>query len=385
MAVRIGINGVGRIGRNLWRIIHTSAPDIEIAMVNDTAELAAVANLLRHDSVRGRFPADVDQVRRPGGEALVVAGAVVPIRHQPVPDQVPWGDYGVDLVVESTGQFARGQAARGHLSGGARRVVISTASPDADVSLMMGVNEHDFDPDQHQVVSNSCCTTYCLATMIHALRPRYEVSRGSATIAYSNGSRPGPLLDEAFGDARGPGRRAGTNLRMSRANAISIVPANVPGVRHALDRVLPELAGQISATAMRVPVRATSAATLLLRTTHPAEPDDVNATLEAAAASLLKGYLEVSRDPLVSSDLIGSAASCVVDAGLTTTLGDLVRVVGWYDNEWGYANRLVDLIRFLARPAASCPGVTAPAGSPGQGGAPPAEPDAAGAPPAPGG
>ncbi|MPZ27068.1 MAG: type I glyceraldehyde-3-phosphate dehydrogenase [Micromonosporaceae bacterium] len=347
MTVRIGINGVGRIGRNLWRIIQASAPDIEIAVVNDTAELATVAHLLRYDTVRGRFPAPVGQVSRPGGEALTVDGAIVPMRHEPVPDRIPWGRYGVDLVVESTGQFARGQAARGHLSGGAGRVIISTASPDADVSLMMGVNEHDFDPDRHRVVSNSCCTTYCLATMIHALRPRYEVIRGSATIAYSHGSRPGPLLDGVF-----------PNLRMARANATSIVPANVPGVRHALDRVLPDLAGQITATAMRVPVRATSAATLLLRTTHPADPDELNATLEAAAASLLKGYLEVSRDPLVSSDLIGSAASSVVDAGLTTTLDDLVRVVGWYDNEWGYANRLVDLIRFLACPpaAAPCPG-----------------------------
>lgn len=340
MAVRIGINGVGRIGRNLWRIIHTSAPDVEIAVVNDTAELATITQLLRYDTIRGRFPADIRAATGPGGDAIVVDGSAVPIRHEPRPDRIPWSRHAVELVVESTGQFTRGQAARGHLRGGAHYVIISTASPDADVSLMMGINEHDFDPVQHQVVSNSCCTTYCLALMLHSLHPGYRVVTGSATIAYSHGSRPGPLLDGAYLP----------NLRMARANATTIVPANVPGVRHALDRVLPELAGRITATALRVPVRATSAATLTLRLAHPASAEELNATLEAAAASLLKGYLEVSREPLVSSDLIGSAASCVVDTGLTTSLGDLARVVGWYDNEWGYANRLVDLIRFLAGP-----------------------------------
>jgi glyceraldehyde 3-phosphate dehydrogenase len=333
MTTRIGVNGVGRIGRNLWRIIHQTAPDIEIALANDTAALATVANLLRHDSMRGDFPATVGTA----GEAIVVDGTAVPMLHQPRPELIPWDAYGVDLVVESTGQFTRAASARGHLRGGARRVIVSTASPDPDVSLMMGINEQVFDAQRHQVVSNSCCTTYCLAMMMHALHQEYGILSGSATVAYSHGSRPGPLLDESF-----------PNLRMARANAMNIVPANLPGVRHSLDRVMPELAGQIAAVAMRVPVRATSAASLMLRLSHPVRAEDVNATLEAAAASLLKGYLEVSHEPLVSSDVIGSAASCVVDAGLTTSLGDLVRVVGWYDNEWGYAHRLVDLIRFIA-------------------------------------
>jgi glyceraldehyde 3-phosphate dehydrogenase len=346
MTVRIGINGVGRIGRNLWRIIHMGAPDIQIAAVNDTADLATVAHLLRYDSMRGRFPAPVDA----GDGAIVVAGTAVPMWHEPVPDQIRWADHGVALVIESTGQFTRGPAARGHLRGGAGRVVITTASPDADVSLMMGINEHAYDPGRHRVVSNSCCTTYCLAAMAHSLHPEYGVITGSATIAYSHGSRPGPLLDGIPGEAGGPHRSVGRNLRMARANATNIVPANVPGVRHSLDRVLPELAGRITATAMRVPVRSTSVATLLLRLSHPATPEQVNGTLDAAAAGLLKDYLAVSRQPLVSSDLIGSTASCVVDAELTTALGDLVRVVGWYDNEWGYANRLVDLIRFLSWP-----------------------------------
>jgi glyceraldehyde 3-phosphate dehydrogenase len=334
MTIRIGINGVGRIGRNLWRIIHNSAPDVEVAVVNDTADLTTVAHLLRYDSMRGGFAGDLETA----GEAIVVDGVAVPVRHEPRPDLIPWSAHGVDLVVESTGQFTRGDAARGHLRGGARRVIISTASPDADVSVMMGINEQVFDPRRHQVVSNCCCTTYCLGTMIHGLHHVYGVTSGAATVAYSYGSRPGPLLDETF-----------PNLRMARANAINIVPANVPGVRHALDRVLPELAGRIAATAMRVPVRATSAAALTLRLLHPADAEHVNGTLEAAAASLLKDYLEVSQDPLVSSDVIGCPASSVVDAGLTITNGDLVQVVGWYDNEWGYAHRLVDLIRFIAR------------------------------------
>lgn len=350
MTIRVGINGVGRIGRNLWRIIHTTAPDLEIAVVNDTAELPVVAHLLRYDTIRGRFPATVDPVTGPGGEAIAVDGAPVPIRHEPRPDQIPWADHCVDVVVEATGQFARGQAAHGHLAGGAPRVIISTASPDADVTLMMGINEHDYHPDRHRVVSNSCCTTYCLGLMVHSLHQEYRVLGGSATIAYSHGSRPGPLLDGVCGETRRTDRQLGPNLRMARANATTIVPANVPGVRHALDRVLPELAGRISATALRVPVRAASAATLGLRLARPASTEEVNAVLTTASASLLKGYLEVSWDPLVSSDLLGSAASCVVDAGLTASLGELVRVVGWYDNEWGYANRLVDLIRFLARP-----------------------------------
>jgi glyceraldehyde 3-phosphate dehydrogenase (phosphorylating) len=333
MTTRIGVNGVGRIGRNLWRIIHSSAPDVEIALVNDTADLATVTTLLRHDSVRGDFPATVGTA----GEAIVVDGTAVPMLHQPRPEMIPWAAYGVDLVVEATGQFTRAVSARGHLRGGARRVIVSTASPDADVSLMMGINEHVFDAQRHRVVSNSCCTTYCLAMMMHALHHEYGVVGGSATVAYSHGSRPGPLLDEVFPD-----------LRMARANAMNIVPANLPGLRYALDRVIPELAGQIAAVAIRVPVRATSAASLILRLRQPARLEDVNATVEVAAASLLKGYLEVSQDPLVSSDVIGSPASCVVDAGLTTSLGDLVRVVGWYDNEWGYAHRLLDLIRFIA-------------------------------------
>jgi len=349
MTVRIGINGVGRIGRNLWRIVHMSAPDLQIAAVNDTADLTTVAHLLRYDSMRGRFPAPVEAA----GDAIVVAGRAVPIWHEARPDRIPWAQHGVELVVESTGQFARGPAARGHLRGGAERVIISTATPDADVSLMMGINEHAYQPDRHRVVSNSCCTSYCLAAMAQSLHPEYGVVSGSATIAYSHGSRPGPLLDGV--DPSQPGAypnqpAAYPNLRMIRANATTIVPANVPGIRHALDLVMPELAGRITATALRVPVRASSAATLVLRLAQPAQPHQVNQTLATAAAGLLKNYLAVSREPLVSSDVIGSTASCVVDAGLTTSLGDLVRVVGWYDNEWGYANRLVDLIRFLSWP-----------------------------------
>lgn len=332
MTTRIGVNGVGRIGRNLWRIVRTAAPDLEIAVVNDTAPLATVAHLLRYDSMRGRFPGTVDAVN--GG--VLVDGHRVPVLHEPVPERIDWGRHDVDLVVEATGQFTRGTAARGHLRGGARRVIISTASPDADVSVMMGINETSFDPTRHRVVSNSCCTTYCLATVAHTLHHVYGLLAGTASIAYSHGSRPGPLLDDAF-----------PNPRMARANATNIVPAHVPGVRYALDRVMPELAGRIAATAMRVPVRATSAAVLTARLPAPVDAVEINHALEAASASVLKGYLEISHDPLVSSDVLGTSASCVVDAGLTYSFGDLVRVVGWYDNEWGYAHRLVDLIRFL--------------------------------------
>ncbi len=344
MAIRIGINGVGRVGRNLWRIIHTSAPDLTVVAANDTACLSTVAHLLRYDTVRGRFPAPVEIA----DGALLVDGARVPITHEPTPDRIDWTTHGVDLVIEATGQFVRGPLARGHLRGGVPRVVITTATPDADVCLMMGVNERTFDASRHRVISNSCCNTYCMAAAMSPLLAAYGLVRGSVCLAYSHGSRPGPLLDDdpAGTGAAGPGNPR--NLRIARANATNLVPANVPGVRYALDRVLPALAGRISATAIRVPVKATSAAVMTLRLGRPASAQEVNATLQAAADSLLKGYLEVRDQPVVSSDVLGASASCVVDAGLTTSLGDLVRVVGWYDNEWGYAHRLVDLVRYLA-------------------------------------
>lgn len=343
MTTRIGLNGAGRIGRSLWRILRTAAPDMAVVAANDAAgDLDHLAHLLRYDTVRGRYPGTIETA--PGG--LVVDGIPVPVSHEPTPERIDWGAHGVDLVIEATGAFTRGPAARGHLRGGAPTVVITAATPDADVCLMMGINEHLFDPARHQFIANSCCSTYCIGAMVHPLHQAYGVRNGSVTLAYSHGSRPGPLLDDVP-PPTGGGRRP--NLRMARANAVTLVPANVPGIRHALDQVLPGVAGRISATAFRVPVRATSAAALTLRLAQPASAEEVNATLQAAEATLLKGYLEVSDAPLVSSDVVGSAASCVVDPALTTVIGDLIRVVGWYDNEWGYAHRLVDLARVLTR------------------------------------
>jgi len=333
MHIRLGVNGIGRIGRNLWRIVHAAAPDVEIVAANDTADPATVAHLLRYDSVRGRFPADVAA----DGGAVVVDGRSVPLTRHALPERIDWAAHGVDLVIEATGQFTRAAAAAGHLRGGARTVIISTASRDADVSLMMGINEHVYDPARHRVVSNSCCTTYCVAAMASALHQAYGIRSGAVTATYSCGSRPGPVLDGVF-----------PNLRMARANAVNIVPANLPGIRYALDRVLPDLAGRIAGMALRVPVRAASLADLTVRLRHPAGAAAVNQTLLTAATSTLKGYLEVSREPLVSTDVIGSTASCVLDSGLTMATGDLVRVAGWYDNEWGYAHRLIDLVRHLA-------------------------------------
>jgi glyceraldehyde 3-phosphate dehydrogenase len=362
MSTRIGINGIGRIGRNLWRIIRTAAPDLSVVAANDTADIDTIAHLLRYDTIRGRFTGTVEVVR----EALVLDGVPVPVHHEPTPDRINWASHGVDLVIEATGAFTRGPAARGHLRGGAPAVVVSTAAPDADVCLMMGINEHAFDPARHRVISNACCSTYCIAAMVSPLNQAYGIRNGSVTLAYSHGSRPGPLLDDATPQ---PGQGHPVNLRMARANAVTLVPANVPGVRHALDQVLPGLAGRIAATAFRLPVRATSMAVLTLRLARPASADEVNDTLQAAATTLLKGYLEVSEAPLVSSDVIGSAASCVVDPDFTTATGDLVRVVGWYDNEWGYAHRLVDLARVLTARANSASGY---AGSTGPAGASPA-------------
>lgn len=333
MSIRIGVNGIGRIGRNLWRIIHTSAPDVEIVAINDIAGAETVGHLLRYGSIRGPFPGEVVTT----ADAIVVDGRAVPLTRHSRPEQIPWREYGVDLVLESTGQFTRDRAAAGHLRAGAPRVIISTASPDADVSLMMGVNETAFDPRRHRIVSNSCCTTYCLGTILHALDHVYGVVSATATVAYAYGGRPGQLLDGVF-----------PNLRMARANPITIAPVNVPGVRHALNRVLPELAGRVAATAIRVPAEATSAASMVLRLSHPASAAEVNQTLEVASATVLKESLGVSHEPLVSTDVLGRPYAALVDAGLTMSLGDLVRVVGWYDNEWGYAHRLLELIRFIA-------------------------------------
>ncbi len=334
MVVRIGLNGVGRIGRNLWRIVHTMAPDVRIVAANDTADPELVTHLLRYDSVRGRFPAPVSTA--PG--AVIVDGVPVPLTRHPTPEAIDWSAYDVDVVIEATGQFTRAADARGHLRT-APLVVISTASPDPDVCLMMGVNEHEFDPGRHKVVSNSCCTTYCVATLVRPLHQAYGVVSGTVTAAYSAASRPGPVLDDPH-----------PNPRLARANARCLVPAGVPGMKYALPRVLPELAGRLVATAVRVPTTTVSAATVVLRLARPVTVAEVNATLEAAAGSVSKGYLETSREPLVSGDVVGSAASCVVDTGLTAVCGDLVRVVGWYDNEWGYAHRLLDLVRHLVRP-----------------------------------
>lgn len=334
MAVRIGINGAGRIGRNLWRIVHTGAPDLEVVAVNDTANVSTIANLLRHDSIRGRFPGTVEARASTSGDAIVVDGVPVPLTHEPVPDRIDWGRHDVDVVIEATGEFTEGPAVRGHLRSGAPIVIVSIATPDADLCVMVGINEHMLDPTRHRVISNCCCTTYCIGLMISPLHHAYGVLSATASIAYSHGSRPGPPLDGVY-----------HLRRLTRANAINLVPAGVPGVRLALDQVLPELAGRIAATAYRTPVRAVSAATLTLRLRQRVDADEINQTLEHAATSLLKGYLDVAPDPLVSSDVIGYAESCVVDAGLTTSLGDLVRVVGWYDNEWGYAHRLLDLAR----------------------------------------
>lgn len=336
--MRLGLNGVGRIGRNLWRAAHTTAPDVEIAAANDVAGPEMIAALLRHDSIRGRFPGRVEADR----DGVAVDGAVTPLTRHATPERIDWARYGVDLVIEATGQFSRGDAARGHLHGGAPLVVISTASPDPDLTVMMGINEDQFDPDRHRVISGSCCTSYCAASVARPLHLAYGIRDGTLTAAYSAGSRPGPLLDGVHPD-----------LRMARANAVALVPARLPGVRYALDRVLPDLAGRIVATAVRVPVTTASAATLTLRLERPVTAAEVNATLEAAAGSVLKHYLEVSHEPLVSADVTGSPASGVVDAELTTAVDDLVRVVGWYDNEWGYAHRLLDLARFLAGAARS--------------------------------
>lgn len=327
MTVRVGINGFGRIGRNFFRAAKASGADIEVVAFNDLGDDATQAHLLKYDSILGRYDGEVTVVE--GG--IEVDGALVHSLAEKDPSRLPWADLGVDIVIESTGLFTDATAARAHVEAGARKVIISAPAKHEDLTVVMGVNDDLYDPDEHTIISNASCTTNCLAPMAKVLNDTVGITSGLMTTIHAY------TADQNLQD--GPHR----DLRRARAAGLNVVPTTT-GAAKAVALVLPELKGKLDGFAVRVPVPTGSATDLTFVAGRETSVDEVNEIMRAAAAEgPLKGKLVYTQDPIVSKDIEGDPASCIFDAGLTTIIGNQVKVVGWYDNEWGYANRLVDL------------------------------------------
>ena len=331
MAVRVGINGFGRIGRNFLRAALKSGADVEVVGVNDLVPPETNAHLLKYDSTHGRLDADVKVT----GDGISVNGKVFKVFAERDPKALPWGDLGVDVVVESTGIFTDGQKAAAHIEGGAPRVIISAPATNVDATFVVGVNDDTFDPAKHTVMSNASCTTNCFVPMIKVLDDAFGIERGLMTTvhAYTNDQN---LLDLAHKD-----------LRRGRAAAANIVPAST-GAARATSLVLESMKGKLDGTALRVPVQDGSITDFTGILNRDVTVEEINEAFKAAAsAGPLSKVLVYTEDPIVSSDIVGSPASCTFDSELTMAMGNLVKVLGWYDNEWGYSNRLVDLAQIV--------------------------------------
>ncbi len=331
MTVRVGINGFGRIGRNFFRAVESVGADIEVVAANDLTDNATTAHLLKYDSILGRLPGDVVA----DDDGVTVDGRSVRIFAERDPAALPWGDLGVDVVVESTGLFTDATKARAHIAGGANKVVISAPAKNEDLTVVMGVNHEDYDAAAHSVISNASCTTNCLAPMAKAIHDEFTIERGLMTTIHAY------TQDQNLQD--GPHK----DLRRARAAAVNLVPTST-GAAKAIGLVLPELKGKLDGYAVRVPIPTGSATDLTVNLAREASADEVNAVVKAAADGTMKGFLRYTEDPIVSSDIVTDPASCIFDAGLTKATGNQVKVVGWYDNEWGYSHRLVDLVTYVA-------------------------------------
>jgi glyceraldehyde 3-phosphate dehydrogenase len=341
MTVRVGINGFGRIGRSLQRVLLARGPGagVEVAAVNEpNADAETLAFLLQYDSVAGVLDTEVKSSHnglRVGEHDIAVSGHTEP-------SDIPWADHGVDVVIESSGRFRTWSAAAAHIDAGARRVVVSAPSPDADVTICVGVNDDAYDPASHTVVSNASCTTNCLAPMARVLHERFGVAQGFMTTVHAY-TADQALLDEAH-----VSRSGRPDLRRMRAAAVSIVPTST-GASRAVGKVLPELAGRLDGTALRVPVPDGSIVDLVAVLDRETTAEEVNEAFDAAAHDKsYRGVLEYTTLPLVSHDIVGNPASCVFSARDTMADRRVAKVLGWYDNEWGYANRLVDLVALMA-------------------------------------
>ena len=330
MTVRVGINGFGRIGRNFFRAALQRGADIEVVGVNDLTDNASLAHLLKYDSILGRLPQEV----KASADEITVAGHSFKALAERDPSKLPWADLGADVVLESTGLFTDGLKAKVHLEGGAKKVIISAPAKNEDVTLVLGVNDKTYDPAKHNIISNASCTTNCLAPMAKALNDAVGIERGLMTTIHAY------TQDQNLQD--GPHK----DLRRARAAALNIVPTST-GAAKAIGLVLPELKGKLDGYALRVPVPTGSATDLTFTAGRETSVDEVNAAMKAAADGPLKGILTYTDDPIVSADIVTDPASCIFDSGLTKVIGNQVKVVGWYDNEWGYSNRLVDLVTLV--------------------------------------
>lgn len=327
MTVRVGINGFGRIGRNFFRAAKAQGAEFEFVAVNDLGSIDTMAFLLVNDSVHGRLDAKVDAV----GDGVVVDGHKITVLSERDPANLPWGDLGVDVVVESTGFFTARDKAASHLAGGAKKVIISAPSGDCDATFVVGVNDSDYDPSSHHVISNASCTTNCFVPMIKVLDDAFGVDQGfmTTTHAYTGDQS---LVDGPHSD-----------LRRARGAAINIVPTST-GAARATSLVMPEMEGRLDGISLRVPIPDGSITDFVGTLRAEVSVDAVNAAFASAASTgALSKVLDYSEDPLVSADIVGRPASCTIDAGLTMAVGTMVKVCGWYDNEMGYSTRLVDL------------------------------------------
>ena len=338
MAVRVGINGFGRIGRNFYRAYLERGGDFEVVAANDIGDVPTMAHLLKYDSVLGNLTEQVDA----GDGVIRVEGRELRILAEREPRALPWEDLGVELVLESTGFFTKREGAEQHLEAGAKKVVISAPATDPDVTLVLGVNDESYDPDAHAIISNASCTTNCVAPIAKVLHDTFEIQQGFMTTihAYTADQR---LVDAPHED-----------LRRARAAAINLIPTST-GAARAIGLVLPDLKGKVDGIAVRAPVPTGSVVDLVVRVGRDTTVDEVNDAFRTAAAGGLEGILQHSDDPIVSSDIQKSPYSCIFDAPLTMATGSLVKVFGWYDNEWGYSCRLVDLVARMADKLAPAP------------------------------
>jgi glyceraldehyde 3-phosphate dehydrogenase (phosphorylating) len=330
VTVRVGINGFGRIGRNFFRAVLASGADIEVVGANDLTDNTSLAHLLKYDSILGRLDAEVEVTT----DAITVGGMRIAVLEERDPAKLPWGDLGADIVLESTGFFTDAKKARAHVDGGAKKVIISAPASNDDVTVVMGVNHEQYDPAAHTVISNASCTTNCLAPLAKGINDAFGIERGLMTTIHAY------TQDQNLQD--GPHK----DLRRARAAAINLVPTST-GAAKAIGLVLPELKGKLDGFAVRVPIPTGSATDLTVTVGREVTAAEVNEAMKSAAEGALKGYLRYTEDPIVSSDIVTDPASCIFDAGLTKTIGNQVKVIGWYDNEWGYSNRLVDLVNHV--------------------------------------
>lgn len=326
MTVKVGINGFGRIGRNFYRAVAASGADIEIVGVNDLTDNKTLAHLLKYDSILGRLDGDVSYT----DDSIIVAGKEIKAFAERDPANLPWGDLGVDVVVESTGIFTDAQKAKAHIDAGAKKVIISAPAKNEDITIVMGVNDGDYDSAAHSIISNASCTTNCLAPMAKVLNDEFGIVSGLMTTIHAY------TADQNLQDA--PHK----DLRRARAAALNIVPTTT-GAAKAVSLVLPELKGKLDGYALRVPTPTGSATDLTFTASREVTVEEVNAAVKKAAEGPMKGVLLYTEDEIVSKDIETDPHSCIFDAGLTKVTGNLVKVVGWYDNEWGYSMRLVDL------------------------------------------